>query len=181
ASALPCSCPACSGPRLGHGLGGFPECPRAPLGNPAPEPGSAQPACWGGETRAPPSPGLFLMLLSPQTVSPGAAGLGHGPRAVWDLHQSLLGVQRWLQTQRRAWMGCSCCHPPWPSEDEDGARQEEDRLPLLGAEWKASVLGDCLQSPTLGWESCSGCPVLGQTGHRRLWPSRVSSGREDGR
>lgn len=40
-----------------------------------------RPVCWGGETQAPASPGLFLMLLSPQTISPGPAALGHGPES----------------------------------------------------------------------------------------------------
>lgn len=84
-------------------------------------------------------------------------------------------------------MGCSCCHLPQPSEDEDGARQKEDRLLLLGAEGKTSVLGGLFPcAPPLGWEGCPscrhqpllGCPVSGQTGHQRLWQSRLSSGQE---
>lgn len=79
---------------------------------------------------------------------------------------------------------------PQPSEDEDGARQKEDRLLLLDAEWKTSVLGGLFPcDPPLGWESCPSCrhqpllacPVSGQMGHERLWQSLVSSGQKDGR
>lgn len=77
-------------------------------------------------------------------------------------------------------MGCSCCHLPQPREDEDGARQKEDRLLLLGAEWKTSVLdglfpsdpapglGELLQLPRLQAPAPAGLPSLRANWHKRL-------------
>lgn len=85
-------------------------------------------------------------------------------------------------------MGCSCCHPPaQPSEEEDGAGQEQHRLPplVLNANlcpwWivcsDPAGLGEL---PQLQAQPLLGCPLSGQRGHRLGTPgSPLGPGMED--